>query len=72
MGKKELYKADKDGYVIEISDKCVVYHPVDNVPAKEIAKAMNELAAEGVPEEWDWKNVERRLFEKGIIQECRT
>ncbi|HEY7307228.1 MAG TPA: hypothetical protein VH601_24100 [Bryobacteraceae bacterium] len=47
--------------MIEIDDGTVIYEPIEGFPAKAIASAMNELAAEGVPEEWDWKKVSCRL-----------
>jgi len=70
--KKNTYKSTPDGCVIEIADGCVVYEPLQGIPAKQIARAMNQLKAEGVAEEWDWKNVERRLFQLGVIKQLRA
>lgn len=69
---KEIYRAVRGGCVIEVSDGTVIYERIKGVPAEAIARAMNEIAAEGVLREWDWKNVERRLFEQGFIKECRA
>jgi hypothetical protein len=72
-GKKmKAYKATRAGCVVEIADGSVIYEPIEGISAREIAAAMNELKAEGVPEEWDWKKVERRLYEKGVIAELRA
>lgn len=70
--KNPTYKAIRNGCVIETDDDCVIYERIEGIPAKEIAQVMNEMKAEGVPEEWDWRKVERRLFDKGIVQECKA
>lgn len=68
--KKKLYKATKGGCVIETEHGTLVYEKMDSIHASAIAEAENYFHEQGI--EADWKMVEQRLFEKGLIAEVRS
>jgi hypothetical protein len=68
--KKKMYKATEDGCVIETRHGTVVYEKIDGIPARAIAQVENYFHKQGIDP--DWKMVEQRLVEKGVIAEARS
>jgi hypothetical protein len=70
MVKRNLYKATKDGCVIETEHGAVVYEKLDGVHASAIAKAENYFHQQGI--DADWKMIEQHLVEQGVLTEARS
>lgn len=67
---KELYRATREGCVIETKGGSVVYEKLEGIPADAIAEAMNYFRAQGI--DANWKLVEERLVETGVLEEARS
>jgi hypothetical protein len=65
-----LYRATRGGCVIETEHNTVVYEPLEGVSPQAIADALNWYHVLGINA--DWRLVEQRLVEQGVLSECRA
>jgi hypothetical protein len=69
--KRRLYEATEDGCVIETKHGTLIHDDLEGIPAEAIAEAYNHFWHEKRIDA-DWKLVEQRLVEKGVLSEARS